>query len=60
MIDLLLVVLFMAQVILLLVIALLVADNNRLQRENQSSRIDAAWCRALLDAFTGKVKVSDD
>jgi hypothetical protein len=55
-VDLLLVVLFSAQVMLLLVIACLVADNNRIARECQRKSIEAAWCRAIVDAFVGKVE----
>lgn len=41
---------------LLLVIACLVADNNRIARECQRKSIEAAWCRAIVDAFVGKVE----
>ena len=41
---------------LLFVIALLVADNNRISRERHSAMLDAAWCRAIVDAYVGKVE----
>lgn len=56
MIDFLVVTLLMAMVILLLVIALLVADNNRITREHKAAALEAAWCRAIVDAFVGKVE----
>lgn len=56
MVDVLLVILFIVQAILLLVIACLVADNNRICREANKKAIEAAWCRAIVDAFVGKVE----
>ena len=56
MIDLILIGLFASQVGLLIIIAALVADNNRISRENQNHQIDAAWCRAIVDTFVGKVE----
>ena len=55
MMDLMLVILFITQTFLLLVIALLVADNNRISRDLKSAALEAAWCRAIVDAFVGKV-----
>lgn len=56
MVDMLLVILFIVQAMLLLVIACLVADNNRICRESHKKAIEAAWCRAIVDAFVGKVE----
>lgn len=56
MVDLMLIVLFITQTFLLLIIALLVADNNRISRDLKSKALEAAWCRAIVDAFVGKVE----
>lgn len=42
--------------ILMFVIAILVADGIRLQRERHNAVLDAAFCRAIVDAFVGKVE----
>lgn len=42
--------------LLMLVIALLVADGIRLARERHNAVLDAAFCRAIVDAFVGKVE----
>lgn len=56
MVDLMLVTLFIIQTLLLLIIALLIGENNRITKQQKAACLEAAWCRAIVDAFVGKVE----